>query len=135
MRLEVTRQADLALQALVAIGDTPARIKGRVLAERCGTTPSFLTQVMGPLVKAGWVRSDPGPTGGYGLAVALDEVSVLQVIEAVEGVTDDGRCVVADRPCDPALPCRLHVAWQRARGELERSLASITLDDVTTGAA
>lgn len=131
VRLEVTRRADLALQALAEIGRTPGRIKGRRLAELCGTTPSFLTQAVAPLVKAGWVRSDPGPTGGYRLDVDLRQVSVLQVIEAVEGTTDTGRCVVADRPCDPAQPCGLHVAWQRARAELEHTLATTSLDQLT----
>lgn len=135
MRLEVTRRADLALQALAEIGRAPDRVKGRRLAESCGTTPSFLTQAVAPLVKAGWVRSDPGPTGGYRLAVDLSTISVLEVIEAVEGATDDGRCVVADRPCDPAHPCSLHLAWQRARNELEHTLRSTSLDQLTTGAA
>ena len=69
---------------------------------------SFVPQVLGPLVRAGWVRSDPGPTGGYRCQVVLSEVSVLQVIEAVDGATDVGRCVVADRPCQAADPCVLH---------------------------
>lgn len=133
MRLEVTRRSDLALQALAEIGRAPGRVKGRRLAESCGTTPSFLTQAMGPLVKAGWVRSDPGPTGGYRLAVDLRTISVLQVIEAVEGVTDDGRCVVADRPCDATQPCSLHLAWQRARDQLEHTLRATSLEQLTTG--
>jgi Rrf2 family transcriptional regulator, iron-sulfur cluster assembly transcription factor len=123
MRLEITRRADLAVEALALIGASDARWKSVDLAAELGTTTDFVPQIVGPLVKTGWLRSDPGPRGGYTSAVALDEVSVLQVIEVVDGPTDAGRCVVADRPCTAATPCTLHVAWARARPELLRVLA------------
>ena len=75
-------------------------MKGPALAEAVGSTSGFVSQVLNPLVRQGWIRSDPGPSGGYSLAVGLGEVSVLAVIEAIEGPTLSGRCVLADRPCD-----------------------------------
>lgn len=134
MRLEVTRRAELAVRALAFLGRTTERVKGSVLADELGTTSAFVAQVIGPLVKAGWVRSDPGPSGGYVNCVSLDEVNVLDVIEAVDGVTDTGRCVVADRLCDSDSPCALHVAWTQARGELIKILGGMSLSDVTAGA-
>lgn len=68
------------------------------------------------------MQSDPGPTGGYHCRVGVGDVTVLQVIEAVDGATDVGRCVVADRPCQADTPCVLHVAWAQARTELVRVL-------------
>ena len=70
-----------------------------------GSTPGFVAQVVTPLIRQGWVRSDPGPSGGYSLAVALDAVSVLAVIEAIEGPTATGRCVLTDRPCNEIGTC------------------------------
>lgn len=111
-------------------------LKAADLSERLETTPGFIPQVVGPLVKAGWVRSDPGPTGGYALNGAPDDVSVLDVIEAVDGPTDTGRCVVSDLPCGRETPCALHAAWTRAREELTASLRAVKVADVaaTTGA-
>jgi Rrf2 family protein len=114
---------------VLASSDT--RIKAPALAELLCTTQGYVPQVVGPLVKAGWVRSDTGPTGGYALAVPLETVSVLDVIEAVDGPTDSGRCVVADDPCDPAHPCVLHDAWTRARRELLRSLDTTPVVSIT----
>ncbi len=130
MRLEITQRADLAVRALVLLERSPFRLKSADLASALGTTPGFVPQVMGPLVRAGWVRSVPGPTGGYELAVLLDELNVLEIVEQVDGPTDTGRCVVADRPCDAAVPCALHIAWGRARRELVASLAATSLADV-----
>lgn len=127
MRLEITRRADLAVRAMVLLGAAPVRWKAPALAEALDTTTGFVPQVVGPLVKAGWVRSEPGPTGGYVLAVPLTDVNVLQVVEAIDGDTDTGRCVVEARDCSSVTPCALHRAWSRARDELMRSLAATAL--------
>ena len=132
MRLEVTRKADLAVRAMRLLGGTPSRMKAPELAEALGTTAGFVAQVMNPLVKEQWVRSDPGPTGGYSLAVDLDAVSVLEVIEAIDGPTDQGRCVVEARTCNAASPCMLHDAWSQARAELMRMLGDMPLDRLDT---
>lgn len=115
------------MRALVALAAHDGRLKAGALAGELGTTAGFVPQVMGPLVRAGWARSEPGPTGGYSLVVALDQLSVLQVVEQIDGPTESGRCVVANRACDSENPCALHVAWSQARGELLRSLGSMSL--------
>ncbi len=94
---------------------------------RLGTTPGFLSQVVAPLSAQGWVRSEPGPTGGYRATVSLDDLSVLDVVEAVEGPTDTGRCVLEDRPCGGGGTCALHVAWSRARAQLIEELGKMPL--------
>lgn len=134
MRLEITRRADLAVRAMVVLGETDGLVKATALAEALDATPGFVPQVMGPLVKAGWVSSEPGPTGGYASSVDLAGVSVLAVIEALDGVTDDGRCVVADRVCNGAAPCPLHAAWAKARNELVGVLGATTLSEVVQAA-
>jgi Rrf2 family transcriptional regulator, iron-sulfur cluster assembly transcription factor len=131
MRLEITHRADLAVRAMQLLGAGSTRWKSSDLAAALDTTSGFVPQVMGPLVRAGWVRSVPGPTGGYEATTAADDISVLDVVEAIDGPTDDGRCVVADRPCDSTRPCVLHTAWGRARRQLQATLAAQPL----TGAA
>ena len=135
MRLEVTRKSDLAVRALQALVAADGRLKGPALAEAVGSTSGFVSQVVKPLVRAGWVRSEPGPSGGYSLAVALDELSVLAVIEAIEGPTDSGRCVLVDRPCDETGTCALHVPWMRARTQLLGELAATSVREASAGTA
>ena len=120
-----------------SLAETGGRVKGPALAEAVGSTSGFVSQVLTPLVRAGWVRSDPGPSGGYSLAVDLGAVSVLAVIEAIEGPTDSGRCVLADRPCNTSGTCALHVPWLRARAQLLRELdgTSVAEASLVAGAA
>ncbi len=131
MRLEITRRSDLATRALLALAAAGERTKASVLAEAVGTTPGFLSQAMTPLVARGWVRSEPGPTGGYTVLVDPATVSVLEVIEAVEGATDTGRCVLEDRPCAGGGTCALHRPWTSAREHLLDELAATPLASLT----
>ena len=124
MRLEVSRRADLAGRALQVLAAADGRVKATALAEALGTTSGFVAQVMAPLVQQRWVRSEPGPTGGYAARAGVHEVSVLAVIEAVDGATDRGRCVVEAKECDGSRPCALHQAWSAARSGLMDSLAA-----------
>ena len=70
-------------------------------------------------------------------AVAFAVLSVLAVIEAIEGPTDSGRCVLADRPCNTSGTCALHVPWLRARAQLLRELdgTSVAEASLVAGAA
>ena len=126
MRLELTRRSDLASRAVVVLVRSGGRLKSTELAEALGTTAGFMPQVLGPLVERGWVASVPGPTGGYEAAVPLGQLSVLDVIEAVEGPTVTGRCVLVDRPCGQADECALHLPWARARAGLLDELGRTT---------
>ena len=134
MRLEITRRSDLAIRALLVLSDEPGRTKAAQLAEAVGTSKGFLTQVMNPLVQQGWVRSDPGPTGGYVADFEPADVSVLAVIEAVEGPVDTGRCVLEDRTCAQAGTCALHRPWSRAREQLLDELDSQCLSSLLSTA-
>lgn len=121
----MTRRAELAVRAIATLAARPDRMKAGDLAETLSTTAGFVPQVVGPLVKAGWVRSDPGPTGGYSLQPGAEDLSVLDVIEAIDGPLDDGRCVAVNQLCSPERPCVLHVPWQAARRELQHRLAAV----------
>ncbi len=127
MRLEVTRKSELALRAVHDLASSGAARKGAALAEAVGTTPSFLGQALAPLIRARWIRSEPGPRGGYRLAAGAHDLSVLDLIEAIEGPTSTVRCVLSERDCadvEKGGPCALHGAWLSARSSLLRELAA-----------
>ncbi len=136
MRLEITRKADLATRALLVLAAEDRRLKASELAARLGTTAGFLPQVLGPLVERGWVGSEPGPTGGYRLEADPRQLSVLEVVEAVDGPTETGRCVLEhQRSCGTDGACALHAAWARARTGLVEELQATRLADLAGLAA
>ena len=121
MKLELMPRTDLAVRALRHL-DGGGRRTSQQLAAALNSTPRFIPHVMGPLVAAGWVSSLRGPTGGYAIEPDAYSASVLDVIEAIEGPTPNGQCVLRGTPCPSIEPCSLHEAWSSARAALTREL-------------
>jgi Rrf2 family protein len=112
MFLTLTRKTSLAIRVLreMSGGD---RHRSGDLAAAVGASPTYLPQVVAPLLGAGWVQSSFGPGGGYRLSPQVSGLSLLDVIEAIEGPLGTGRCLLDDRSCPSAAPCDLHAGWQR----------------------
>lgn len=117
---------DLAIRALRELGDANGDLtSGTRLSSVLGISIHRVPQIMSPLMARFWVESISGPNGGYRLATDLEKISLLEVIEVVEGVIPADRCVLRGAPCPSPEPCVLHVPWSRAReallSELERT--------------
>lgn len=130
MNLAFQRRTDLAFSVMRRLADSPSTVPGRRLADETGTTTSFLPQVVAPLVRAGWVDSDRGPGGGYRLTASAADVTVLDVIEAVQGPADDGRCALRDAPCPGDRACPVHEAWSTARRFITTELSRVRVLEI-----
>lgn len=127
MNLGFQRRTDLALAVLRVLGEAPGdRVSGAALADRVGTTTSYLPQVMAPLIHEGWVTSGRGPGGGYQLNASAGDLRLLEVIEATERPANDGRCILRDTPCPGDDPCQIHAVWSEARRVLLAGFASVS---------
>lgn len=131
MKLELTRRGDYAVRAMLALARPDAgKLTSATLVESTAIPPSFLPQVMGDLVRAGLVANRRGRNGGYRLAREPMAISLLEVVEAVEG---DGRrrtCVLRGGPCRRDGPCDVHDAFYRAQEAVFGTLAGVSLADV-----
>ena len=131
MRLELTKKTDLAFQALEEISAAEGeRVNGGELADRLEISTQYLPHVMAPLTKAGWVTSVSGPHGGYTMMANLDDISLLDLIEAVEGPVDDSRCLHLGPVHDENHHCALHAPWTKAREALLSELSETQLSDM-----
>lgn len=132
MRLELTKRADYAVRAMLALARPQAgQLTAAVLADLTGIPAGFVPQVMGDLVRAGFVANRRGRSGGYRLGRDAMEVSLLDIVEAVEG---DGRrqtCVLRGGPCRREGACDVHDAFFRAQEAMFGALAGVSLADVT----
>lgn len=134
MRFEMSRREELAVRAMVHLTLSGERVGIAALADALDSTVAFVDQVVAPLARAGWVEVERGREGGCLATVGPTEVTVLEVIEVVDGPGATIRCRTAERDCDLGRPCLLHEAWSCARSELMRVLASTTLIDVVASA-
>lgn len=119
-------------------GDTP--LSSRDLAELQGISPTFLAKIFTKLEKAGIVRATEGVRGGYILARGPDDISVLHVVDAIEGEKPlfecqeiRGRCALfGEQPPAWALAgtCSIHAVMLRAEKAMREALASQSLADI-----
>jgi Rrf2 family protein len=79
-----TRYAVQALAHLAALKDNPI-VVSRVVAQTCGLPEKYLLKVLKPLTTAGLLHSLKGPNGGYRLARPSKSITLLEVVEAVDG--------------------------------------------------
>lgn len=101
-------------------------------------SPTSLNKHLQQLVRAGLVRSTPGPSGGFTLARASAEITVLEVVEAIDGPAGAFRCteirrrgpLAFDGP-PTAPPCAIASTMARAEDAWRRSLAETTLADLS----
>lgn len=132
VRLEITRATDIAVRAVQFLAATNAPVTAAVLAAHAGTTAGFLSQSLGRMVRRGWLTSEPGPKGGYRWAVDPSTVSVLDVIEALEGEVALTECVLSSGACRDGASCLAHGAWRAARDVLVDTLRKAMLAPAPT---
>jgi Rrf2 family protein len=132
--VRVSAKVDYALRAaaeLAAAGDDP--IKREAIAGAQGIPVPFLEQILLALKRAGIVRTRRGPDGGYWLARPAAEVTLGEIIRAVEGPLAN---VQGARPEDVAYAgsaVALQEVWIAVRANLRAVLDEVTLDDLARG--
>lgn len=87
---------------------------------------SFLSKILQALSRKGIVRSTQGISGGYELARKPDQINLLEVIEAVQGVSAANECAVDKRRCSLSSTCVVHPVWVDLKRQIEKRLKSET---------
>ncbi|MFV0276010.1 MAG: Fe-S cluster assembly transcriptional regulator IscR [Parahaliea sp.] len=122
-RYAVTSMLDLALHQ----GDGPIPLAG--ISERQDISLSYLEQLFSQLRRNGLVRSVRGPGGGYHLSKAAGDISVAEVIEAVNESTDATRCQ-GKGDCQKGVTCLTHHLWMSLSDRIHEFLRGISLRDL-----
>ena len=90
----------------------------------------FLEHIMKDLKDAGIVTGKRGPRGGYGLARKPEEITLGDIIKALEGKTGIVKCLDDENACNLVSFCVMRSFWKKVQDQLERALYSITLKDI-----
>jgi Rrf2 family protein len=132
--VRVSAKADYALRAVIelaASADGP--VKGERIAQAQEIPLKFLENILADLRHAGIVRSQRGVEGGYWLARAADEITVAEVVRAVEGPIANVRGVGPEQVEYAGSAARLRDVWIAVRANLRAVLEHVTIADVARG--
>ena len=132
--MRLTRQGDYAVRVMidVAVHGDDAPVPRAQIQARQDVPQAYLAKIVQSLARAGLVRTRPGAHGGVSLNVAPGDVTLLQVIEAVEGPIELNRCVVRPGGCARDSFCPAHPVWLRAQALIRRELAAVTIAALAT---
>lgn len=104
----------------------------RDIAQCSGVPAPYLAKLVRRLAEAAIVNSKRGYRGGIVLARKPDEISLLEIDEAVEGGAHPDRCLLGMVECSDARACPMHSFWKKTRAEIRKTLSDTTLADVLT---
>ncbi len=129
MGLQLTRGGEYAIRAMTYLARYP---EGHVASlrdiGRAQEIPeSFLAKILQSLVHAGLAVSQRGAHGGFALARPAEQITMRDVIEAVDGPISVNLCTLDPEECKRSSTCEVHKAWLRAQEQLMDVLGGVTL--------
>ncbi|MHB1781714.1 MAG: Rrf2 family transcriptional regulator [Acidimicrobiales bacterium] len=130
MNLTLSKRGDYVVRSAICLArayESGATKKLREVSAEMGVPRTFVSQILGDLVRAGLATSSFGKDGGYRLAREPGQTSLLDVVEAAEGPLAPERCALGDGPCRWEAVCPLHETWGAATVSLRGVLASTSL--------
>ena len=133
--LRVTKLTDYATLVLTVLAARPADVlSAPELAEQAGLEAPTVAKVLKPLAQAGLVEGFRGANGGYRLARAAEAISLVEIVEAMEGPLGMTECSLHDGQCGLETSCGVRANWRRINDVVADALRAITLAEMVAPA-
>lgn len=122
--MKLTMQGEYAIRAMLELTREHGKglISAKKLAERQEIPPVFLTKILLILTKSGLLVSMRGSHGGIRLAKDPSEISILNIVEAIEGPIRLNMCIGNAGTCGYIPTCKVHNVWSKVQNSMIREL-------------
>jgi Rrf2 family protein len=132
MSIFFSRQCEYALQAVMylALSSNGESTSIKELTEKLQIPYHFLAKILQDLTYKGLLESHKGPAGGFKLRKNGQEITALQIVEAIDGVDFKDKCLLGFPDCSSTLPCAAHEKWHVLREEIYGMLANKKITDM-----
>jgi len=130
----LSRRADYAVRAMIDIARQSPSERNIVaeIAKRQDIPASFLGKIVSRLARAGLVHTSLGAAGGIALASPADEISLLQIIQAIDQSFALTPCSLNPSDCPRHTTCSASSVWCTAQAQVNQTLAQTRLSDLIT---
>lgn len=126
--MQITRQADYALRAMLYLANEDERVSTSKIAATKKIPSSFLAKIISQLSIAGLIHTSRGAGGGVSLARKPEDISLLDVVEAIDGPISLNECTSDPSLCSFGESCPIHEVWCETQKEMVRKLKASTFD-------
>lgn len=123
-RYGVRLMIDLAMR----FGEGPVYL--REIASKEDISEKYLSQIIMPLKSAGLVHSHRGVKGGYELALEPSQITMLDVVQALEGKNEILACIGPQDGCQRATQCVARNLWIKVQSAMDNTLVAVTLSEL-----
>lgn len=116
----LSQGAQYAVSAIISLSRQPdgAVVSAADLAQPLNCPPAYLSQILSKLKPSGILKSQRGSKGGVTLNRSPDEISLLEVVEAVDGDEFFDSCFLGIKGCGEIEPCPFHEIWSNYREQI-----------------
>ncbi len=130
--MQITRQADYAVRAVVYLAKlgSDKRAATSQIAQEQQIPPSFLAKIVSQLSVAGLLQTSRGARGGVSLAKSPDEISLLEVVEAIDGPILINECVASSGVCSFGDSCPIRPIWCETQSVFVTKLRNTKFGDL-----
>ena len=130
--MQITRQADYALRAVLHLSraGNSERAATSTIAKEQKIPPSFLAKIVSQLSIAGLLHTSRGARGGVTLARQPKDITLLEVVEAIDGPIQLNECVANAGICTFEANCPIHSVWCEAQDDLVNRLKNTNFADM-----
>lgn len=132
--MDISRKTDYALRMLTMLVESEGKLLSvRAAAEFADVPYSFARSIQHGLAQAGIIESLRGVHGGMRMRVDPDQITMRQVVEAIQGPLVVNDCTAVDGECAHSGECCYHPVWMGTQALVQSYLDSVTLADVVFG--
>ncbi len=125
----LTRKGEYAVRGIIYLARQKKDQKALIaeMAVAIDAPQNFLAKIMQRFSQSGIVQSSRGVGGGFSLAKPSEEITLLDIVESVEGSILVNHCLLRSKTCKNDETCRAHRAWQKVQDQLRATLAGFTV--------
>ena len=132
--MRITQECDYAIRIMMRLSDTESGqvVDASTISDQQKIPARFTAKILRKLILAGLIQSYKGVKGGYALNPEAGPVTLLQIIEVIDGPIQVNRCVDNEDGCNrqSAACCPVHVVMQELNELIVEKLSNITLENI-----
>jgi Rrf2 family protein len=127
--MQITRASDYAVRVMIYLASLPegSTVRQSQMSRATEVSGHFLSKVLQQLVRARLIRSQRGSGGGYALAAPAGGISLLNVVQVMEGPVRLNQCIEEGPSCERKAWCPAHQVWSEVQTAITNMLGSASI--------
>lgn len=129
--MRITNCSEYAIRAIVYMAKEPeATYTATELYPHLDAPLKFLAKILQKMARKKILKSQRGVKGGFKIAMPLENLTIVDIIEAVDGAIALNKCLLTNYDCNREALCPVHPIWEEAQLKLKEALSKKTIADI-----